>query len=104
MKKDKKEIAEYLWSEINKAIVNSSSVKDCFHLIIKSYKLGILMEEKFQVIHMCDFCSKEIETCQASPKRARELQGEPDQLVNPSAVVACAKYESPVEVLTKHFY
>ena len=104
MKKDKKEIAEYLWLEINKAIVNSSSVKDCFHFIIKSYKLGILMEDKFQVLHMCDFCSKEIETCEASPRRARELKVETDQLANPSAVVACVKYESPLEVLKKRFH
>ncbi len=62
------------------------------------------MEEKFQLLHMCDFCSKEIETCQASPMRARELKVEPDQLVDPSAVVACAKYESPVDVLKKQFH
>ena len=62
------------------------------------------MEKKFQVLHMCDFCSKEIETCQASLMRARELKVEPDQLVDPDAVVACDKYESPVDVLKKRFH
>ena len=68
------------------------------------YNAETLMAEKFQVINMCDFCSKEIETCQASPVRARELKVEQDRLVNPSAVVACDKYESPVDVLKKKFH
>ena len=62
------------------------------------------MEGKFQVIHMCDFCSKEIETCQASPVLGRELKVDHNQLINPDAVVACDKYESPVDVLRKKFH
>ena len=62
------------------------------------------MADKFQVIHMCDFCSKEIETCQASPVLGHELKVARAQLVNPEAVVACDKYESPVAVLRKKFH
>ena len=71
---------------------------------MKSSDTEITMEEKFQVINMCDFCSKEIETCQASPVRAHELKVEPDRLIDASAVVACDKYESPVDVLKKKFH
>ena len=69
---------------------------------MKSSDTEKAVEEKFQVINMCDFCSKEIETCQASPVRVRELQARVP-LDNPSAVVACDKYESPVDVLETRF-
>ena len=64
----------------------------------------IQMEEKLQVIHMCDFCSKEIETCQARPVRGHQLKIDPGRLINPDAVVACDKYESPVDVLKRQFH
>lgn len=62
------------------------------------------MGEKLQVINMCDFCAREIETCQASPVRGRELKVAQAQLINPDAVVACDKYESPVDVLRRQFH
>ena len=33
MEKNKKEMAECLWLEINKAIIHSQKVKDCLHLM-----------------------------------------------------------------------
>ena len=60
--------------------------------------------EKLQVIHMCDYCSKEIESCQARPLLGSELKVGQDLLINPDAVVACDKYESPVDVLKRNFH
>ena len=62
------------------------------------------MPEKLQTLHMCDFCSREIETCGASPVLAQELKVGPDQLIKSNVVVACNKYGSPVDVLKKQFH
>ncbi|MBC8284163.1 MAG: hypothetical protein H8E32_10135 [Nitrospinae bacterium] len=55
-------------------------------------------------LSMCDFCSHERPDCGASPVLAEKLKlekQEPDQL---SAVIACDKYKSPVDVLKERFH
>ncbi len=59
--------------------------------------------EKYRTLSMCDFCSYEIEECGAKPVFARDLDcGKP--LPDASAVLACDKYKSPVEILQKRFH
>jgi len=60
--------------------------------------------DKLKSLNMCDFCSQEIETCGAKMIRLQELYTETDTMMDPDAVVACNKYESPVEVLKKRFH
>ncbi len=55
-------------------------------------------------LNMCDFCSREIETCGAKKIRANEFITDKGKLINPDAIIACDKYESPVEVLKKKFH
>ena len=43
MEKDKKEMANYLWLEINKAIVNSQNVKNCLHLMAEMDMIDFLL-------------------------------------------------------------
>ena len=47
MKKDNKEMAECLWLEINKAIVNSQNVKDCLHLLKEMGMIDYLSRHDF---------------------------------------------------------
>ena len=47
MDKDKKEMAEYLWLEINKAIVNSQNVKDCLHTLKDMGMIDFLSRHDF---------------------------------------------------------
>ena len=55
-------------------------------------------------LNMCDFCSREIETCGAKMIRSKELNTDQNKLMDPDSVIACDKYESPVEVLKKKFH
>jgi len=61
-------------------------------------------EKKYQTLHMCDFCSREIETCGAQPVYLKNLSWEGCPLGNGDNVIACNDYESPVEVLRKKFH
>lgn len=53
---------------------------------------------------MCDFCSKEIESCGAKMIRAKALKTDQSISMDLDSVVACDKYESPVEILKKKFH
>jgi hypothetical protein len=61
--------------------------------------------DNFKSLHMCDFCSREAETCGGKTLLLKDistdLQG---KFANPESVVACDIYESPVEVLKKKFH
>ena len=61
-------------------------------------------EKKYQTLNMCDFCSQEITACGAKPLFVKELVAMQKDLANPEAVVACDRYESPVEVLRRQFH
>lgn len=60
-------------------------------------------DEKYRTLSMCDFCSYEIERCGAQPVFARDLNFS-KPLRDSSAVIACDKYKSPVEILQKRFH
>jgi hypothetical protein len=62
----------------------------------------ILSMNKLKSLNMCDFCSREQETCGAKTLLAKELNT--DALSDLKSVVACDIYESPVEVLKKKFH
>jgi hypothetical protein len=58
-----------------------------------------------QTLNMCDFCTHERNNCGAEPVLSQKvalING--DQLGSQDAVVACDKYESPVELLKKKFH
>ncbi len=60
--------------------------------------------DNLKTLNMCDFCSREIETCGAKMIRAKELNTDQSNSMDPDSVIACDKYESPVEVLKKKFH
>ena len=60
--------------------------------------------DELKSLNMCDFCSREIETCGANKITAKELITDRGNLINSDFIVACDKYESPVEVLKKKFH
>ncbi len=64
-----------------------------------------MADDNFMIIlNMCDFCSHERPDCGANPVLAEKLnlkKQKPDQL---SAVIACDKYKSPVDVLKERFH
>jgi hypothetical protein len=62
------------------------------------------MENQWQTINMCDFCTREIETCQAQPVWSREIQRDARSLDSNESVVACDRYESPVAMLQKRMH
>lgn len=53
---------------------------------------------------MCDFCSREIETCGAKMIRTKEFNFDQSKFMDPDSVLACDTYESPVEVLKRKFH
>jgi hypothetical protein len=55
-------------------------------------------------LNMCDFCSLETETCGAIQVSAKELNTSQGNIMAPDSVLACEKYESPVEALKKKFH
>ncbi len=63
------------------------------------------MEKILQTLSMCDFCTHEKKTCGADPIPSSEVTlNNGSRLDSQEAVVACDKYESPVELLKKKFH
>ena len=60
--------------------------------------------EKFKTLNMCDFCSKERQTCGAKTVLANHMVTDQGTPQNPDSVIACDRYESPVDVLKKQFH
>lgn len=60
--------------------------------------------DTLKTLNMCDFCSQEIETCGAKTTLAKEFYPDQSKLMAPDSIIACDKYESPVEVLKKKFH
>ncbi len=59
---------------------------------------------KLKTLNMCDFCTKEIRSCGATPIVARKLNREADHLADPRSVIACSGYENPVDALREKFH
>ncbi|QPJ61526.1 MAG: hypothetical protein G3M70_06335 [Candidatus Nitronauta litoralis] len=57
-----------------------------------------------QTINMCRFCTKEFPSCEANPVRSGELKLPSESIDSDRSVVACDRYESPVEVLKTRFH
>jgi hypothetical protein len=57
-----------------------------------------------KTLNMCDFCSREVETCGAKKLHANKLFADQGKLAGSDSIVACDKYESPVEILKKKFH
>ena len=63
------------------------------------------MKKILQTVNMCDFCTHEIQSCGAEPVFSREVSLTSDsKLDSQEAVVACDKYESPVDLLKARFH
>jgi len=63
------------------------------------------MEKILQTISMCDFCTHERKNCGAEPLLSQSVTlNNGSQLDSQEAVVACDKYESPIELLKKKFH
>jgi hypothetical protein len=63
------------------------------------------MEKVLQTISMCNFCTHERENCGAEPILSQDVNlNNGSQLDSQESVVACDKYESPVESLKKKFH
>ncbi len=63
------------------------------------------MEKILQTLNMCDFCTHEIKSCGAEPVRSQNVTvNNKSRLNSQEAVIACDKYESPVELLQKKFH
>ena len=63
------------------------------------------MEKILQTISMCNFCTHERKNCGAEPILSQSVTlNNGSQLDSQEAVVACDKYESPVELLKKKFH
>ena len=60
--------------------------------------------EPLKTLNMCDFCSKEIQTCGSKTVPAKETGIDQGDFDNPDAVIACNGYENPVDVLKKKFH
>jgi hypothetical protein len=63
------------------------------------------MEKILQTLNMCDFCTHERENCGVEPILSQAVTLNNDsQLDSQEAVIACDKYESPIELLKKKFH
>jgi hypothetical protein len=63
------------------------------------------MKKILQTLNMCDFCTHEKNGCGAEPTLSQSVAlNNGSQLDSQEAVVACDKYESPVELLKKKFH
>ena len=63
------------------------------------------MEKILQTVNMCDYCTHERDRCGAEPVLSQNVTLENgSQLDSQEAVIACDKYESPVELLKKKFH
>ncbi|GJL78565.1 MAG: hypothetical protein NPINA01_15540 [Nitrospinaceae bacterium] len=60
--------------------------------------------KKLKTLNMCDFCSKEIQTCGANTVLAKEVDTDDVALTNPDSIIACDQYENPVDILKKKFH
>lgn len=60
--------------------------------------------KQLKTLNMCDFCSKEIQTCGAKTVPSKEIGTDQRAVHTPDAVIACDGYESPVDVLKKQFH
>ena len=58
----------------------------------------------YQTIHMCRFCTKEYPQCEAKPVLSKHVSLNRGKLDSEESVVACDKYESPVDILKKKFH
>lgn len=61
-------------------------------------------EKPVVTLNMCDFCSYERRGCGASPVLAEKLKLEKQEPRQLSAVIACDKYKSPVDVFKERFH
>lgn len=58
------------------------------------------MEKIMQTLNMCDYCTHERKSCGAEPIHGQDVTlNNGFQLDLQKAVIACDKYESPVELL-----
>lgn len=57
-----------------------------------------------QTINMCRFCTKEFPSCGAQPVLSGELKLPAESIDSDQSVVACDRYESPVEILKTRFH
>jgi hypothetical protein len=63
------------------------------------------MGKIFHTLSMCDFCTHERKECGAEPILSQNVTpNNGSQLDSQEAVVACDKYESPIELLKKKFH
>lgn len=63
------------------------------------------MKKILQTLNMCDFCTHERKNCGAEPILSQDVSmNNGSQLNSQEAIVACDKYESPVELLKKKFH
>lgn len=63
------------------------------------------MEKILQTLNMCDFCTHDKQNCGAAPVLSRQVSlKNGSKLDTQEAVVACDKYESPVELLKTRFH
>ena len=53
---------------------------------------------------MCDFCSQNYPDCKAQPYFASQMIDKGPKLKNKKVVIACDKYESPVDALKRQFH
>jgi hypothetical protein len=66
---------------------------------------GKLANDKSMIIlNLCDFCSHEISDCGAQPILAEQLNLEKQDSYKLTAVMACDKYKSPVDILKERFH
>jgi len=63
------------------------------------------MENILHTLSMCDFCTHDRKNCGADPVLSQNVSlNNGFKLSSQEAVVACDKYESPVELLKKKFH
>jgi hypothetical protein len=70
--------------------------------LLKGAKLA--NENPMIILNMCDFCSHERPDCGAQPILAEQLNLEKQDSYKLTAVIACDKYKSPVDVLKERFH
>jgi len=75
-----------------------------FQGIVISGPKGENVANSMIILNMCDFCSHERPDCGAQPVLAEELKLGKQDSYKLSAVIACDKYKSPVDVLKERFH
>ena len=64
-----------------------------------------MTEKILKTLNMCDFCTHERESCGVEPILSQSVSlSNGSKLDFEDAVVACDKYESPVDSLKKQFH